>query len=108
MGKVSGAVDVLIADLSSIEETKTLAAKANAFGTFDAVVHHAGVYQLPKNRVFADGLPVLFAVNSLALYILACLMHKPKHLIYLSSGMHLQGNPNLNYLPLTHLTGAVI
>jgi hypothetical protein len=46
-------------------------------------------------------LPVLFAVNSLAPYILACLMHKPKHLICLSSGMHLQGNPNLDNLPLT-------
>jgi NAD(P)-dependent dehydrogenase (short-subunit alcohol dehydrogenase family) len=39
-------------------------------------------------------------VNSLAPYILTCLMHKPKRIIYLSSGMHLQGNPNLDNLPV--------
>jgi len=32
--KVRGAADVLIADLSSIDETKTLAAKVNALGKF--------------------------------------------------------------------------
>ncbi len=41
-----------------------------------------------------DGWPLVFAVNSLAPYILTCLMHKPERLIYLSSGMHRQGNPD--------------
>lgn len=101
--KLPGASDVLVADLSSIEETKALASKTNALAAFDAVIHNAGVYQAARNRVGADGLPVLFAVNSLAPYILTCLMHKPKRLIYLSSGMHLQGNPNLDNLPIgTH------
>jgi NAD(P)-dependent dehydrogenase (short-subunit alcohol dehydrogenase family) len=90
-----GAAGVLIADLSSIEETRGLASQANALGTFDAVIHNAGVYQIPRNRVGAERLPVLFAVNSLAPYLLTCLMRKPKRLIYLSSGMHLQGNPHL-------------
>lgn len=98
LAKAPGADDVLIADLSSIEETKALASKANALGKFDAVIHNAGVYEVPKNSVSADGLPVLFAVNSFAPYILTCLMQKPKRLIYLSSGMHLQGNPNFNNL----------
>lgn len=97
--KIPGAMDVLTADLSSIEETKALAAKANALGTFDAVIHNAGVYQISRNSVGAEGLPVLFAVNSLAPYILTCLMHKPKRLIYLSSGMHFQGNSRLEDLP---------
>lgn len=92
MEKAPGAESVLIADLSGIGETKTLAAKANALGVFDAVVHNAGVYQVRDNSVGAEGLPVLFTVNSLAPYILTCLMHPPKRLIYLSSGMHLQGN----------------
>lgn len=98
--EVPGAEEVLIADLSSIGETKALASKANASGTFDGVIHNAGVYQLAKNSVGADGLPVVFAVNSLAPYILTCLMHKPKRLIYLSSDMHHQGNPNLDNLPI--------
>ncbi len=97
--KVPGAEDVLIADLSSMEETKALALKANALGKFDVVIHNAGVYQVSRNSKGADGLPVLFAVNSLAPYIQTCLLQKPKQLIYLSSGMHLQGNPNLDNLP---------
>jgi NAD(P)-dependent dehydrogenase (short-subunit alcohol dehydrogenase family) len=96
--KTPGAEAVLIADLSSIEETKALASKANAFGKFDVVIHNAGVYRVPKNGVNADGLPLLFAVNSLAPYILTCLMQKPERLIYLSSGMHLRGDPNLDNL----------
>ena len=101
LDKVPGAEDVLIADLSSITETKALASKANALGTFDAVIHNAGVYRVSKNSVGAEELPVLFAVNSLAPYILTCLIEKPKRLIYLSSGMHRGGNPNLNNLPVS-------
>jgi NAD(P)-dependent dehydrogenase (short-subunit alcohol dehydrogenase family) len=98
LDKVPGAERVLTADLSSIEETKALAAKANASGKFDAVIHNAGVYRISKNLVSAEGLPVLFAVNSLAPYILTCLIQKPKRLIYLSSGMHRQGNPDFDSL----------
>ncbi len=94
MEKVSGAENILTGDLSSIEETKTLASKANASGTFDAVIHNAGVYRVSGNT--ADGLPLVFAVNTVAPYILTCLMNKPKRLIYLSSGMHLQGDPSLD------------
>jgi len=100
--KVPGAADLLIADLCSMDETKALASKVNVSGSFDAVIHNAGVYQVPRNSVTADGLPLVFAVNSLAPYILTCLIQKPKRLIYLSSGMHRQGNPQLDNL----LTGA--
>ena len=98
LAKVPGAEDVLIADLSGIDATRGLASKANASGKFDVVIHNAGVYRVPPGSVGADGLPVLFAVNSLAPYLLTCLMQKPKRLIYLSSGMHLQGNPDLDNL----------
>jgi len=97
--KVPGAESVLTADLSSIDDTRILAEKVNASGPFDAVIHNAGVYQVPRNSMTIDGLPVLFAVNSLAPYILTCLIHKPKRLVYLSSGMHLQGNPELDNIP---------
>ena len=85
--KVSGAEKVLIADLSSIEETKQLAAEVNASGHFDAIIHNAGVYQVPNM--------LIFAVNTLAPYILTCLIQRPERLIYLSSGMHMLGDPGL-------------
>jgi NAD(P)-dependent dehydrogenase (short-subunit alcohol dehydrogenase family) len=84
---VAKAEAVLIGDLSSIEETKKVALDVNALGSFDAVIHNAGVYQTSSKEIFA--------VNTLAPYILTCLIQKPKRLIYLSSGMHLYGHPNL-------------
>ncbi len=43
LDKVSGAEGVVAADLAIIDETKQLASKVNALGTFDAVIHNAGV-----------------------------------------------------------------
>ena len=51
--KVPGAETVLIADLSSIEEIKQLASKANASGAFDAVIHNAGVYKVAPPQMFS-------------------------------------------------------
>jgi NAD(P)-dependent dehydrogenase (short-subunit alcohol dehydrogenase family) len=88
---VPGAKDVLTADLSDMDETKALAEKANALGVFDAVIHNAGVYQTSARQ--------LLHVNTLAPYILTGLMHRPKRLIYLSSGMHLSGHPQWTERP---------
>ncbi|SDE97675.1 Short-chain dehydrogenase [Mucilaginibacter pineti] len=85
--QVAGAKDVLIADLSDIDAVKLLAEKANALGNFDAVIHNAGVYQTNAQQ--------LLHVNVLAPYLLTALMHQPERLIYLSSGMHLSGKPEL-------------
>ena len=82
-----GAETVLIADLRSIDETIQLASKANALGTFDAVIHNAGIYQASAEE--------LFHVNTLAPYILTCLVNKPQRLIYLSSDMHQGGHSKL-------------
>lgn len=81
---------MLTADLSNIEETKQLAAKVNALGKFDAVIHNAGVYQTSAEKIFT--------VNTLAPYILTCLIERPQRLIYLSSGMHLDGHSKLQNL----------
>jgi NAD(P)-dependent dehydrogenase (short-subunit alcohol dehydrogenase family) len=83
LDKAPGAEGVVTADLASIEETKQLAAKVNALGTFDAVIHNAGLYQASAKE--------LFYVNTLAPYILTSLVEKPKRLIYLSSDMHQGG-----------------
>ncbi len=91
-----GAEAVLIADLSSIDETKSLAAEANRLGPYDAVIHNAGVF-LGMERVLGKaGLPTLFTVNTLAPYLLTCLMARPKRLVYVSSSMHMGGQPNTN------------
>jgi NAD(P)-dependent dehydrogenase (short-subunit alcohol dehydrogenase family) len=88
LDKVPAAETVITANLGSIEETIQLASKVNASGSFDAVIHNAGVYDASSKE--------LFTVNTLAPYILTCLIQKPKRLIYLSSGMHLQGRPKLD------------
>ncbi len=85
--QVPGAEHIIIGDLSDIDETKNVAYEANALGRFDAVIHNAGVYQAPPKETFM--------VNIIAPYILTCLIQKPRRLIYLSSGMHLQGRANL-------------
>jgi NAD(P)-dependent dehydrogenase (short-subunit alcohol dehydrogenase family) len=89
--QIPRAKGVLIADLADLHETKTLAEKANALGTFDTVIHNAGVYQTSAQQ--------LLQVNTLAPYSLTALMHQPKRLIYLSSGMHLSGKPEWTERP---------
>jgi short-subunit dehydrogenase len=99
LSKVPGAEKVLIADLSHIEETKKLAADVNSIGDFDAVIHNAGVYdQKSANTATRDFQQMILTINTLAPYILSCLIHKPKRLVYLSSGMHSQGDPGLDIL----------
>ena len=65
-----GAKTVLTGDLTSIEETRKLAEQADKSGAFDAIIHNAGVYQVSSKTIFA--------VNTLAPYILTCLIRKPK------------------------------
>jgi NAD(P)-dependent dehydrogenase (short-subunit alcohol dehydrogenase family) len=99
MAAVRGAETVLLADLSSIKQTKRLAEDVNALGSFDAVIHNAGVGYRSRQRVETeDSLPLEFAVNTLAPYILTALIHRPKRLIYLSSGLHQSGDSTLNDL----------
>lgn len=81
--KAPGAETVITGDLADPDEIIRLARQANAFGTFDAVIHNAGVYIAPARE--------LFAVNTLAPYMLTCLITKPDRIIYLSSGMHQEG-----------------
>jgi NAD(P)-dependent dehydrogenase (short-subunit alcohol dehydrogenase family) len=95
--KIAGAQDIVIGDLASIAETKSIADQVNKLGRFDAVIHNAGIgYREPKLLKTADGLPQLFAVNTLAPYILTALITMPKRLVYLSSGMHYGAGSHLD------------
>jgi NAD(P)-dependent dehydrogenase (short-subunit alcohol dehydrogenase family) len=96
---VPGAASVVIGDLSSIRQTRGVAEQVNALGVFDAVIHNAGVgYREQRHVATEDGLPHVFAVNTLAPYILTALIQKPKRLVYLSSGLHQQGDASLKDL----------
>jgi len=89
----------LIADLSSIDETKKLAADANAMGDFDAVIHNAGLgFQEPSRAASKDQPAKVFAVNSLAPYILTCLITPPERLVYITSGLHTSGGSSMEDL----------
>lgn len=60
----------------------------------DAVVHNAGVY-IDRTRVATvDGHANVLAVNVLAPYLLTTVIERPGRLIYLSSGMHRDGDPS--------------
>lgn len=94
-----GAIATLAADLSSIAQTRELAAQVNSLGTFDAVIHNAALgYQERDRGNTEDGLPPVFAVNSLAPYILTALITRPQRLVYISSGLHHSGDVSLQDL----------
>jgi NAD(P)-dependent dehydrogenase (short-subunit alcohol dehydrogenase family) len=99
LSAVHGAEAVVIGDLTSIAQTRKVAEQVNALGAFDAVIHNAGIgYREPRRIATEDGLPQVFAVNTLAPYILTALIKRPKRLVYLSSGLHRSGDESLKDL----------
>ncbi|KAL5466569.1 hypothetical protein PMIN06_000163 [Paraphaeosphaeria minitans] len=80
----SGAETVLTGDLSSIEETKKLADDD----------YSALLFGAPYSDT-ADGIPPLAAVNTLAPYILTCLIARLKRMVFVSSDMHQSGDGSL-------------
>jgi NAD(P)-dependent dehydrogenase (short-subunit alcohol dehydrogenase family) len=88
--KVPDGQDILIADLTDLSQTIKLADDLNAIGKVDVVVQNAGVYQASAEEIFA--------VNTIAPYVLTCLIKKPERLIYLSSGMHFHGRAKMEQI----------
>jgi NAD(P)-dependent dehydrogenase (short-subunit alcohol dehydrogenase family) len=99
MVAVPGAREALAGDLASIHETRALAQRANAIGPFQAVIHNAGIYRPGGPRYeTADGVADVFAINALAPYLLTALINGPQRLIYITSGLHRGGDPDLEDL----------
>jgi NAD(P)-dependent dehydrogenase (short-subunit alcohol dehydrogenase family) len=99
LSAVLGAEHVVLGDLRSISQTRSVAEQVNKLGAFDAVIHNAGIgYRDSRRSATEDGLPEMFAVNTLAPYILTALIERPKRLIYVSSGMHRSGDTSLKDL----------
>jgi NAD(P)-dependent dehydrogenase (short-subunit alcohol dehydrogenase family) len=76
---------VVVGDLAHLDQTRDVADQANQLGRMDAVIHNAGVYTGPA----------IMPVNVVAPYALTMLMHRPDRLVYLSSGAHRSGRPQL-------------
>jgi NAD(P)-dependent dehydrogenase (short-subunit alcohol dehydrogenase family) len=72
-------------DLSDLAQTRAVADQMNRLGRMDAVIHNAGVVSGPH----------VLPVNVVAPYLLTALIHRPKRLVYLSSGMHRGGRSSL-------------
>lgn len=90
------ASNVLIADLSSTSATQKLATELNELGPWDTIIHNAGVMRVSSSSKGPEGLPVLFATNTLAPYLLTCLVEPPpKRVVFLSSQMHQGGDGSL-------------
>jgi NAD(P)-dependent dehydrogenase (short-subunit alcohol dehydrogenase family) len=103
LAAVPEAESVVIGDLTTIAQTRHVAEQVNRLGSFDAVIHNAGIgYREPRRIATEDGLPHVFAVNTLAPYILTALIEKPKRLVYLSSGLHQSGDASLKDLAWEH------
>ena len=82
---VERGADVVVGDLADLEQTRDIAGAVNRLGRMDAVIHNAGVL---------SGRDV-WPVNVVAPYVLTALVEQPRRLIYLSSGMHRGGRPDL-------------
>jgi NAD(P)-dependent dehydrogenase (short-subunit alcohol dehydrogenase family) len=96
LAALPGAEAAVVGDLSSIKAACGVAEQVNRLGAFDAVIHNAGIgYRERKRAETADGLPLVFAVNTLAPYILTMRIERPKRLVYVSSGMHRGAEANL-------------
>ncbi|KAL2813596.1 hypothetical protein BJX63DRAFT_216904 [Aspergillus granulosus] len=103
---------VPVGDLTSIAETKNLAGQANKLthqlgSPFDTIIHNAGIgYGATSSReITSDGISAVFAVNTLAPYILTCLLGKPKaggRVLFMSSDSHYGGDETLEGATKSH------
>jgi NAD(P)-dependent dehydrogenase (short-subunit alcohol dehydrogenase family) len=82
----------VVGDLSDLKQTVDVAEQVNRIGQMGAVIHNAGVYTASLQ---------ILPVNVVAPYVLTALITKPNCLIYLSSGMHFSGRPNLKGMDWT-------
>ncbi|HEY0692245.1 MAG TPA: SDR family NAD(P)-dependent oxidoreductase [Kribbella sp.] len=94
--QLSGVESILIADLASQSETIELAEQVNARGRCDAVIHNAGIGSKESRADTVDGREHVVAINAIAPYILTALITAPQRLIYVTSGQHLNGTPNVD------------
>jgi NAD(P)-dependent dehydrogenase (short-subunit alcohol dehydrogenase family) len=82
LGRGASAV---VGDLADSNQTRAVADQVNRLSPVDAVIHNAGIY---------SGRHIM-PVNIVAPYLLTALIHRPRRLVYLSSGSHYGGRAEL-------------
>jgi NAD(P)-dependent dehydrogenase (short-subunit alcohol dehydrogenase family) len=92
---------IVIGDLRSAVETRSIADQVNAIGRMDAIIHNAGVYTQDSRGSTPEGHASTLAINSLAPYMLTALIEPPGRLVYLSSGLHRGGEGSLDDIDWT-------
>jgi NAD(P)-dependent dehydrogenase (short-subunit alcohol dehydrogenase family) len=100
-GDLPSGAAVVIGDLSEADQVVDIANQVDLLGHVDAVIHNAGIYTTTDRSPNSVQQPSILAVNVYAPYVLTALIDGPTRLIYLSSGMHLDGEPNLDDLNWT-------
>ncbi|SCB26509.1 NAD(P)-dependent dehydrogenase, short-chain alcohol dehydrogenase family [Bradyrhizobium yuanmingense] len=100
-GLASRVEGLVIGDLRSAEETRSIADQVNAIGRMDAVIHNAGVYIRPSRGLTPEDHAETLAINTLAPFMLTALIARPARLVYLSSGLHRGGEGSLDDLDWT-------
>ena len=97
--EVPAAAAAVVGELTSLAQTRELAAQAQEHGPYDVVIHNAGVGGGQSAPVVTeDGLERIFQVNTLAPYLLTALLPAPARLVYLTSGLEANGKPRLDDL----------
>lgn len=81
--------EVVVGDLADRDEVRDMAVQVAQLEPIAAVIHNAGVGQ---------GSASVVAVNVVAPYLLTALLPRPDRLVYLSSGMHRGGRPDVSRL----------
>ena len=99
---------IVIGDLRSATDTRSIAEQVNAIGRMDAVIHNAGIYSAPVRGSTPEGHATILAVNTLAPYMLTAQIERPDRLVYLSSSLHFGGEGSLRDIDWTsrHWNGA--
>jgi NAD(P)-dependent dehydrogenase (short-subunit alcohol dehydrogenase family) len=92
---------VVVGDLRSAAETRSIADHVNALGRMNAVIYNAGIYREQSRGSTPEGHATIVAVNTLAPYMLTALIERPDRTIYLSSSEHSGGEGPLRDIDWT-------
>lgn len=87
-GAGQGWAGVVVGDLASPDDVRSLVTQLDDLSDLDAVIHNAGVMSGPD----------VVQVNVLAPYVVTASTRRPARLVYLSSGMHRSGSTDLSRL----------
>jgi NAD(P)-dependent dehydrogenase (short-subunit alcohol dehydrogenase family) len=98
----SRSAGIVIGDLRSAADTRSIAQQVNAIGRMDAVIHNAGIYRERSRGSPLEGHATILAVNTLAPYMLTALIERPDRLVYLSSSEHRAGEGPLRDIDWTN------